>query len=68
MHVSAADSFVTHSDAIDSLSSSTFVELAARFQQRIEGDQTERPIVLVDEDPEPRSVDRALSPMLPSEL
>jgi hypothetical protein len=68
MHVSAADSFVTHSDAIDSLSSSTFVELAARFQQRIEGDPTERPIVLVDQDPEPRSVDRPLSPMLPSEL
>jgi hypothetical protein len=68
MHVSAADSFVTHSDAIGSLSSSVFIELAARFQQRIEGDPTERPIVLVDEEPEPRSVDRALSPMLPSEL
>ncbi|HEY8155906.1 MAG TPA: hypothetical protein VII72_17380 [Myxococcota bacterium] len=68
LHASAADSFVTHSDAIDSLSSPVFFELAARFRQRIEGDPTERPIVLVDEDPEPRSVDRALSPMLPAEL
>jgi hypothetical protein len=68
MHVSAADALVTHSDALGSLSSSVFLELAARFKQRIEGDATERPIVLVDEDPEPRSADRALSPMLPSEL
>lgn len=68
LHVSAADALVTHSDALASLSSGVFVELAGRFQQRIEGDATERPIVLVDEVPEPRSVERALSPMLPSEL
>jgi hypothetical protein len=68
MHVSAADALVTRSDALASLSSSVFVELANRFQRRIEGDASERPIVLVDERPEPRSVERALSPMLPSEL
>jgi hypothetical protein len=68
MHVSAADAFVTHSDALESLSSPVFLELSNRFKQRIEGDATERPIVLVDEAPEPRSVERALSPMLPSEL
>ena len=68
MHVSAADALVTRSDALGSLSSPVFVELASRFKQRIEGDATERPIVLVDEAPRPRSVERALSPMLPSEL
>jgi hypothetical protein len=68
MHVSAADALVTRSDALGSLSSPVFIELASRFKQRIEGDATERPIVLVDEAPRPRSVERALSPMLPSEL
>ena len=68
LHVSAAEALVTRSDALASLSSGVFLELAGRFQRRIEGDPAQRPVVLVDEAPEPRSADRALSPMLPSEL
>ena len=68
MKVSAADALVTRADALESLASPVFVELANRFKQRIEGDATERPIVLVDETPKPRTVERALSPLLPSEL
>ena len=68
LHVSATDALVTHSDAMASLSSGVFLELAGRFQQRVEGAGAEPPIVLVDEAPEPRSAGRALSPMLPSEL
>lgn len=68
LHVSAAEALVTRSDALASLSSGVFLELAGRFQRRIEGDQVQRPVVLVDEVLRPRSADRALSPMLPSEL
>ena len=68
MHVSAAEAFVTHSDALANLSSGVFVELANGFQQRIEGDPSDRSIVLVDPDPEPTSTARPLSPLLPSEL
>ena len=68
MHVSAAEAFITHSDALANLSSSVFIELANGFQQRIEGDPSDRSIVLVDPEPEPTSTERALSPLLPSEL
>jgi hypothetical protein len=68
LHVSAAEALVTRSDALESLSSGVFLELASRFQRRIEGDVTPRSVVLVDETPPPRSADRALSPMLPAEL
>lgn len=68
LHVSAAEALVTRADALESLSSGVFLELASRFQRRIEGDVTPRSVVLVDESPPPRSADRALSPMLPAEL
>ena len=58
MHVSAAEALVTHGDALASLSSSVFVELANGFQQRIEGDPSDRSIVLVDPTPE-ADLDRA---------
>ncbi len=68
LHVSASEALVPRSDALESLSSGVFLDLASRFQRRIEGDATRRTVVLVDETPQPRSADRALSPMLPSEL
>jgi hypothetical protein len=68
LHVSAAEALVTRSDALESLGSGVFLELASRFQRRIEGDATPRTVVLVDDTPRPRSADRALSPMLPADL
>jgi hypothetical protein len=68
MNVSAAETHVTHSDALTNLSSGVFLELANGFQQRIEGDPSERSIVLVDPTPETTSTTRPLSPLLPSEL
>ncbi len=68
LHVSAAEAFVTRDDTLASLSSSVFLELANGFQQRIEGDPSERSIVLVDPTPEATSTARPLSPLLPSEL
>jgi hypothetical protein len=45
-----------------------FLELANGFQKRIEGDPSERAIVLVDPTPQINSTTRPLSPLLPSEL
>ena len=44
LKVSAAEAPVTRSDALASLSSGVFLELAGRFQRRIEGDQAPRPL------------------------
>ncbi len=68
IHGSAAEALVTRGDALASLSSSVFVELANGFQQRIEGDPSDRSIVLVDPTPAVTSTERPLSPLLPSEL
>jgi hypothetical protein len=68
LHVSAAEALVTRGDALGSLSSGVFRELAGRFQRKIEGAPAQPPVVLVDETPRPRSAERALSPLLPSEL
>ena len=66
--VSAAGAPVTRSDALECLGAPAFVELANRFEQRIEGDTTDRQVVLVDETPRPASAERALSPLLPADL
>jgi len=68
MHVSAAGAPVTNSDALTNLSSGVFLELANGFQRRIEGDMSDRAIVLIDPTPEATSTRRPLSPLLPSEL
>jgi hypothetical protein len=68
MDVSAAETHVTHSDALTNLSNGVFLELANGFQKRIEGDPSDRSIVLVDPTPEINSTTRPLSPLLPSEL
>ena len=68
LHISAAEAYVTHGDALASLGSGVFVELASGFQQRVEGDPSDRSIVLVDPEPEATSTARPLSPLLPSEL
>lgn len=66
--VGAAESFVTHGDALTDLSSGVFLELANGFQKRIEGEPGEHAIVLVDPTPQATSTTRPLSPLLPSEL
>jgi hypothetical protein len=68
LEVSAAEALVTHEDAMASLSAPVFVELANTFERRIEGDPSDRPVVLVDEDPLPSGTARPLSPLLPAEL
>jgi hypothetical protein len=68
LRVSAAEAVVTRSDALASLASPIFLELASGFQRRIEGDTRERPVVLVDQAPAPSITRRPLSPLLPSEL
>jgi hypothetical protein len=68
LRVSAPEAVVTRSDALASLSSPVFLELANAFQRRVEGDTREQSVVLIDETPEPRAAARPLSPLLPSEL
>lgn len=58
---------VSRSDALELLRSASFIELASNFKLRMAGDRTDRPIALVDDEPDPYTT-RSLSPLLPAEL
>jgi hypothetical protein len=68
LRVSAAEAHVTHGEALASLGSPAFIELASGFRRRIEGDAKDREVVLVDEPGPAAASERPLSPLLPSEL
>lgn len=58
---------VARAAALEILGSSSFAELAGGFRRRIAGDVRDRPLVLVDNEPDPFT-SRPLSPLLPAEL
>jgi hypothetical protein len=63
----AAEAPVARAEAEAVLASTSFVELAAAFRQRLAGSGADRSVALVEEDAEPW-FSRPLSPLLPAEL
>jgi hypothetical protein len=63
----APEERVPRSVAYDALSSPGFRELAGGFRLRLEGVPAGRPLVLVEDDPDPFT-SRPLAPLLPAEL
>lgn len=58
---------VTRSGARKVLASPSFVELAGAFRLRMEGDPADRPLALVEDEPDPH-FSRPISPLLPADL